>query len=117
MRFAKVIGKITLNRKLPDLVPGNFLLVRTYNRGTLAGANEGNDETLVVYDCLASREGDVIGMVEGREATAPFYPRKVPYDCYNGCILDSINFQPVLEVEETATASATKDTKTPEKGE
>lgn len=98
MRIARVIGKVTLNCQMPDLVPGTYLIVRTCNRGTLAGRNEGNDETLVAYDCLSAREGDRIGLVEGREATAPFWPRKVPYDAYNACILDDVNFQPILDV-------------------
>ncbi len=96
MRIARVIGKVTLNQKLPDLVPGSFLIVRPGDRQTLLGANAGKDETLVVYDELRAREGDLIGMVEGREATAPFWPRKVPYDCYNGAILDAVDFDPVL---------------------
>jgi len=98
MRIARVIGKVVLNRKMPEVVPGNFLIVRTCNRGTLAGVNEGNDETIVLYDCLSGRNGDLVGLVEGREATAPFYPQKVPYDSYNGCILDEVEFGPILEV-------------------
>lgn len=101
MRIARVIGKITMNRALPDILPGSYLLVRTYNRGTLAGENDGNDETIVAYDELAAGEGDLIGIVEGREAAAPFHPRKVPYDCYNACILDTLNFEPVLPAEAT----------------
>ena len=99
MRIARVIGKVTLNESLGELPAGNFLVVRTFNRGTLAGDNAGNDETLVCYDNLAAREGDVIGLVEGREATAPFYPAKVPFNSYNGCILDRVDFQPVLEAD------------------
>ena len=99
MRVGEVIGKITLNQRLAGVVPGTFLLVRTQNRAGLAGRGPGNFETLVVYDALAAREGDRIGFVEGREATAPFRPRKVPYDAYNACILDTVNFEPVLEVE------------------
>ncbi len=98
MRIARVIGKVVLNQRLPDLVPGSYLIVRTSNRGTLAGRNEGNDETLVLYDQLAAREGDRVGLVEGREATAPFHPKKVPYDSYNACILDDVDFCPVLDV-------------------
>ena len=98
MRIARVIGKITLNNRMDEVLPGSYLLVRTCNRSTLAGENAGNDETVVVYDPLAAREGDLVGLVEGREATAPFWPQKVPYDAYNGCILDRVNFQPVLEV-------------------
>lgn len=99
MRIGRVIGKVTLNQAMPDIVPGSFLLVRTANRGTLAGVNAGNDEVLVVYDRLAAGEGDHIGLSEGREAAMPFMPAKVPYDCYCACILDTINFDPILEVE------------------
>ena len=99
MRIAKVIGKVTLNSKLKEVLPGSYLVVRTCNRATLVGANRGNDEELVAYDILGAREGDMIGLVEGREATAPFYPKKVPYDAYSACILDSINFQPILKVK------------------
>jgi microcompartment protein CcmK/EutM len=98
MRISRVIGKVTLNQQLPELQPGSYLIVRPYNRGSLAGRNDGNDETLVLYDCLAAREGDLVGLVEGREATVPFWPQKVPYDCYNACILEQVNFQPILEV-------------------
>jgi microcompartment protein CcmK/EutM len=98
MRIAKVVGKIVLNRKLKELPPGNYLLVRVCNRGTLTGENAGNtDESIVAYDCLAAREGDLVGVVEGREAAAPFHPAKVPFDAYNGCILDAIDFDPLLE--------------------
>ena len=99
MRIARVIGKVVLNQTIPGLVPGSYLIVRTCNRGTLAGANEGNDETVVLYDSLSAREGDRVGLVEGREATAPFYPQKVPYDSYNACILDDVDFRPVPEVD------------------
>lgn len=98
MRIAKVIGKVVLSRKLDEVVPGNYLLVRTCNRGTLAGENDGNEETPVIYDSLAAREDDLVGMVEGREATAPFHPEKVPFECYNACILDTVYFDPILPV-------------------
>jgi len=96
MRIAKVIGKVVLNRTMAEVLPGNYLVVRTCNRGTLAGLNAGNDEELVLYDNLGAREGDMVGLVEGREAACPFHPTKVPYDSYNACIIDTIEFQPVL---------------------
>jgi ethanolamine utilization protein EutN len=97
MRISRVIGKVTLNRSMPELQPGSYLLVRPYNRGTLLGLNDGNEEEVVAFDSLAAGEGEIIGLVEGREATAPFHPRKVPYDAYNACILDRVNFQAVLD--------------------
>ena len=98
MRISRVIGKVTLNRQVPELKPGSYLIVRPYNRGSLAGKNDGGEETLVMYDNLAAREGDLVGLVEGREATAPFFPDKVPYDCYNACILEAVDFRPILPV-------------------
>ena len=99
MRIARVIGKVTLNKKMAEILPGSYLLVRPFNRGTLAGANKGSeDETVVLFDPLAAREGDLVGLVEGREASVPFHPAKVPFDAYNACILDDLDFQPVLEV-------------------
>ncbi len=98
MRIARVIGKLTLNRAMPDIVPGSYLLIRPLDRSNLAGKGAESAEPLVLYDCLAAREGDLVGLVEGREATAPFYPKKVPFDCYNACILDDIDFDPILEV-------------------
>ena len=97
MRIARVIGKVTLNQQMAELRAGSYLVVRTCNRGTLAGKNDGNDETLVLYDNLGARQGDLVGLVEGAEAAAPFRPDKVPYDCYNACILDTVNFQPILD--------------------
>ncbi len=99
MRIARVIGKVTLNQRMDDILPGSYLIVRTCNRGTLAGQNAGNGETVVLWDCLAAREGDLVGLVEGREASVPFWPRRVPFDAYNACILDSIDFDPVLDVK------------------
>ena len=99
MRVAKVTGKITLSSKLNEVAAGSLLLVRPCNRKTLVGKDEGNDETIVMYDNLGSREGDLVGLVEGREATAPFWPGKVPFDAYNACILDELNFRPILEVD------------------
>ena len=101
MRIARVIGKVTLNSQLPDLQPGSYLIVRPYDRAALAGAGDGTDESEVLYDCLSAREGDLVGLVEGREASAPFYPQKVPYNAYNACILEAVNFQPVLDVPDS----------------
>jgi len=96
VRIARVIGKVTLNRQMPELLPGRYLVVRPYSRRDLAGAGPGGEETLVLYDELSAGEGDLVGLVEGREATAPFWPKKVPYDSYNAAILDDVDFEPVL---------------------
>ena len=121
MRIALVIGKLTMNRTLADIVPGSYLLVRPCGREALAGALDDSatqppvvtpgaasgsavgaagGEELVLYDDLGAREGDLAGMVEGREACQPFVPKRVPFDAYNACILDSLEFKPVLETQD-----------------
>lgn len=97
MRIARVIGKVVLNKKLQEVLPASYLVVRPLNRGSLVGANRGSEEEIVMYDDLGAREGDLVGLVEGREAAVPFHPVKAPYDAYNACILDAVNFQPVLK--------------------
>jgi len=96
MRISKVFGKVTLNRKLGEVLPASYLLVRPQDRSALVGGTNGNDETLVMYDDLGARAGDLVGLVEGREASAPFHPARAPYDAYNACILEQVNFEPVL---------------------
>ena len=111
MRIALVIGKLTMNRTLSDIVPGSYLIVRPCGRRALAGRpgepavqppvvspGAAGGEELVMYDNLGAREGDLAGMVEGREACQPFVPKRVPFDAYNACILDSVNFRPILEI-------------------
>ncbi len=108
MRIARVIGKVTLNRKMAEVLPGSYLLVRPIGRKELGGAAESSEETLVLFDQLAAREGDRVGLVEGREAAVPFHPDKVPYDSYNACILDTIDYHPVVGTPSKTTQDKTK---------
>jgi microcompartment protein CcmK/EutM len=98
MRIAKVIGKVVLNRKLEELPAGTYLIVEPQTRAALAGKANDHEDTIVAWDNLGAREGDLVGLVEGREATAPFYPTKVPFSAYCACIIDRVDFDPVFEV-------------------
>ena len=90
MRIGKVIGRITLNRCYDTLVGGRFLLVEVQDRFALAGEARQTRESVVVYDHLGARDGDMIAFSESREACMPFYPEKiVPIDAYNSAILDT----------------------------
>ena len=91
MRIGKVIGRIVLNQTYDTLVGGRFLLVEVQDRFSLSGRARKSTESLIVYDHLGAREGDMIAFTESREATMPFYPEKrVPLDAYNAAILDDV---------------------------
>jgi len=96
MRLGHVIGKVILNQREGAYKGGRFLLVQPLDREQMAGAPmlplpRGN--SLVVYDNLGAGEGDVIGYVEGAEATAPF-SQPIPVDAFNAAIIDTILYQP-----------------------
>jgi len=91
MRIGKVMGKLTLSRCYDTLVGGRFLIVDVQDRFALSGKPRKTNESLVVYDNLGAREGDLIGFAESREACMPFYPEKrVPIDGYNAAILEHV---------------------------
>jgi len=51
--------------------------------------------SLVVYDNMGAGDGDIVGIVEGAEATAPFdFP--IPIDAITVAIFDSLSYQPPL---------------------
>ena len=94
MRVGKVIGRVTLCQTYDTLVGGRFLIVAVQDRFALAGGVRKTSETLVVYDHLGAREGDLIAVSESREACMPFYPEKrVPLDAYNAAILDVVEIK------------------------
>lgn len=99
MKIARVLGKLTLNVKLAEVRPASYLLVQPLGRSALAGGAQKVEDFLVMYDDLGAGAGDLVGLVEGREAAMPWHPAKAPYDAYCACILETLNFQPVLPVE------------------
>lgn len=96
MRIARVIGTVTMSRKLPELKPGRFVICDVLDAAALTGLDEGRPrsspmpESLVVFDELGAGIGQLIGVSEGREATMPFYPDSVPVDAYSAAILDTL---------------------------
>ncbi|NWK56201.1 ethanolamine utilization protein EutN [Verrucomicrobiaceae bacterium N1E253] len=48
--------------------------------------------SLVVYDNLGAGEGDIIGFVEGAEATAPF-EQPTPIDAISLAIFDTLHYE------------------------
>jgi microcompartment protein CcmK/EutM len=91
MRIVEVIGTVTLTRKHPSLVGARLLIGVPYSLEALQNQRRADGEDLVIYDDLGAGNGSTIGISEGAEAAAPFYPKKVPVDAYCACIIDQIN--------------------------
>jgi len=91
MRVANVIGTVTLSRRLADVPPGQFIVVQPLPLETLRDGAPGGAEPVVAYDQLSAALGERVGFTEGREAAAPFEPRKVPIDAYCAAILDAVH--------------------------
>ena len=97
MRIGQVIGKIVLNAQEPSYEGGRYLVVMPTSKEQLkSGPLEppfppGN--SLIVYDNLGAREGDMIGYSESGEAAAAF-ERPTPVDAFNAGILDQFDYQP-----------------------
>lgn len=102
MRLARVIGTVTLNRRIAELRPGQWLLVDAFDAQVLEGHAKGKDgttlhrknpmpESLVVYDELGAGAGQIIAVSEGREAAIPFHPDPVVIDAYCSAIIDNID--------------------------
>src|SRR6478752_3333422 len=99
MRIGHVIGKVTLSIQQPSFKGGRWLMVQPLDAGQCNDACKqrpalNSQPSLVVYDNLGAGDGDIIGFVEGAEATAPFdFP--IPIDALNIAILDQISYQPL----------------------
>lgn len=96
MRIARVIGTVTLNRPEPHLRPGRLVVAEALDAQSLAGLDReaprraSMPESLVVFDELGAGLGQIIAVSEGREASAPFAPQRVPIDAYCAAILDQV---------------------------
>jgi len=96
MRIARVIGTVTLNRRLDELKPGRLLVAQALDEQALTGLAENKPragampESLIVFDELGAGSGQLIAVSEGREACMPFHPDNVPIDAYAAAILDQL---------------------------
>ena len=98
MRIAQVIGRVTLNHQLPSFKGGRWLMLSPLDRDQLATACDQppaltSQPSVVAYDNLGAGTGDIVGFVEGAEATAPF-EQPMPIDAICVAIFDTLNYQP-----------------------
>lgn len=96
MRIGQVIGKTTLSDSDPAFRGARWLVVSPLDKSRLGHPPPhpvSAQPSLIVYDNLGAGTGDLIGFVEGAEATQTF-SRPTPVDAYNVCLLDRITYQP-----------------------
>ncbi|MBQ96833.1 MAG: ethanolamine utilization protein EutN [Roseibacillus sp.] len=98
MRIGQVIGKVTMGVQDPALRATRWLLVNPLEGEQLNTACDIEPRmtslpSLVVYDDLGAGESDIVGFVEGAEATAPF-ESPTPIDAITVAIFDWIEHHP-----------------------
>jgi carbon dioxide concentrating mechanism protein CcmL len=98
VRIAQVIGRVTLNVQDPSFKGGRWLLCNPveashFNTACHTVPPLSKESSLVTYDNIGAGEGDIVGIVEGAEATAPF-DYAIPIDAITVAIFDSLSYQP-----------------------
>jgi len=94
MRFGRVIGNVVLSHQEASLTGARWLVVSPMGKvefQNLGNTQPNSEPSMVVYDNLGARVGDIIGFTEGGEAMLPF-EKPTPVDAYNAVIVDQINF-------------------------
>ncbi len=99
MRVAQVIGRVTLNVTDPSFKGGRWLMCNPldasqFNTACSKQPALTSQSSLVAYDNLGAGDGDIVGIVEGAEATAPF-DYDIPIDAITVAIFDSLHYEPV----------------------
>lgn len=101
MRIGQVIGQVTASIRDANLTQsGRLVLVSPLDKDQLQQISSGEElgelsaaPSLVVWDDLGAGTGQIIGFVEGAEATAPF-AQPIPLDALCVALLDCVQFQP-----------------------
>jgi hypothetical protein len=95
MRLGIVVGRVVLSRAVPALKGTTLLVVDPVTAADLAERNgRGGGTTIVVADRqLSPATGQMIGVVEGREAASPF-PEPTPVDAYCALVVNDYTFVP-----------------------
>lgn len=97
MRLGQIIGQITATVRDSGLGNGRLLVISPLNHSQLRQFASGSplggpsaEPSLVAWDDLGAGEGQVVGFVEGAEATAPF-TRPIPLDALIIALIDSLD--------------------------
>ena len=98
MRIGQVIGKVVMSQQDAAFKGARWLLVNPldatqFNTACSAPPELTGHFTTLVLDQLGAGETDIVGFVEGAEATAPF-DDPTPIDAITVAIFDSIHYVP-----------------------
>jgi ethanolamine utilization protein EutN len=95
MRLGIVRGTVVLSIAEPSLSGKRLAIVEpVIARELAANEGKGGGKSLVVVDHLGAAEGEMVGFTEGREATNPYWPARVPVDAYCVLVVKSVDFRP-----------------------
>jgi microcompartment protein CcmK/EutM len=97
MRLGIVKGNVVLSKVTPVLRGTRFLIVEPVTAENLAKDGikaEGGGSQVVAADQLGPAEGQMIAMVEGREACCPWHPKPAAIDIYCSLVVDSVHYTP-----------------------
>lgn len=98
MRAGRVIGKVVQSRTVPSFRHGRWLLISPFDKEQYQNPDDHRlspEPSLVAYDELGAGEGQIVGFIEGTEATLPF-AGPMPVDAYISVIFDRINYSETL---------------------
>jgi len=100
VRLGIVRGTVVLSVASEALHGTSLLLVEPVTAANLEARNgAGGGKSLVVADRLSAGRGEMIGIVEGREAVNAYYPGVAPVDAYCALIVRDYVFEPPSEVD------------------
>jgi ethanolamine utilization protein EutN len=93
MRFAQVIGNVTLGQCHPSFRGASLRLAVPLSQSDLRGQSQPAADEIVIYDQLGAGVGSLIAFSEGAEAAQPFRPEIKPVDAYNAAIIDQLELE------------------------
>jgi microcompartment protein CcmK/EutM len=96
MRIGQVIGKVTMSIQEEAFHGGRWLVVNPVDTEQINTCisqppSLTKQSSLIIYDNIGAGEGDIIGFVEGAEATAPF-DGPTPIDAISLAIFDTLKY-------------------------
>ncbi|MBK1825838.1 EutN/CcmL family microcompartment protein [Haloferula rosea] len=98
MRIGQVIGKVVMSQQDPAFKAARWLVISPVDSADLSTACKktpplGKQPSIIAYDQLGAGMNDVVGFVEGAEATAPF-DKPTPIDAITVALFDQIHYSP-----------------------